>query len=249
MKYALDKNRLKEFIKKKLGVDLTGKVTMITSTNHIPISFSDSSLDRRHFRYMMNNHGPFYLIKNPLFDSQYLVQKRSDVRKDFWFILRNDDDVITNLRTSDFLLKELGLDVLGINLETIMDIYLTDEEDMLESITESKKYSSIESLVDKALVHLKKLCDDVGMGGDAELITICDLLDSDLEVKVNRINTDKEKNKLEIYVDITYRSVAGIDVDYLLYEINWHIEKWLGVDCDVISNDIINRYFEEDPQW
>lgn len=116
-------------------------------------------------------------------------------------------------------------------------------------INESKKYSSIESLVDKALVHLKKLCDDVGMGGDAELTTICDLLDSDLEVKVNRINTDKEKNKLEIYVDITYRSVVGVDFDYLLYEISWHIEKWLGVDCDVILNDAINRYFKEDPQW
>lgn len=137
MKYEVNKDRLKSFIKKRLGVDLTGDITMITSSQDIPGKFI-GFITHSNFRTMMNRFGPMFLVKGK--DSEYLTQERSDVEKGSWFILSdNDPDFIQSFqRKGNFLLKELGLDVLGIDLGTIIDLYVTDEENTLESINESK---------------------------------------------------------------------------------------------------------------
>lgn len=115
-------------------------------------------------------------------------------------------------------------------------------------INESKKYSAIETLVDKVIKQQKKLCEEVGLG-DFELIEICDLIDSDLEIKVVNVTTNKETKKMEIYLDFIFRNIKWYDTDFLMYEIEYSLEKWLGVDCNVILNDQINLYYKEDPQW
>lgn len=131
MKYAVDKNRLKEFIKKKLGVDLTGKVTMITSEYSIPHDIRRSYLlDDSDYKRILNQFGPmYYIIGNK---SNFLVQPRE---KKNWVILKNNPP--ESGMDQDIVLKDIGIE-LGISLGDIIEMYLPDEEDMLESINESK---------------------------------------------------------------------------------------------------------------
>lgn len=116
-------------------------------------------------------------------------------------------------------------------------------------INESKMYSSIESLINKTLVRLRELCDNDDYYADRDLLTICDLLDSDLQFKVISVNRNQQTNKLEISLYITYRNITNIFVDFLLYEIRSDIKKTLGVDCEVEADDVINLYYLNDPQW
>jgi len=115
-------------------------------------------------------------------------------------------------------------------------------------IHESKKYSSIESLIDKVIEQQKKLCDEV-LYVDKQLGIICELIDSELEINVVNVTTNKENKKMEIYLDFIFKNITWLDTDFLMYEIEYNLKKWLGTDCIVILNDQINLYYKGEPQW
>lgn len=123
-------------------------------------------------------------------------------------------------------------------------------KDMM-GIVESKKHSTLETMVDSAIDRLKKLCNEMEVK-DGDLDDICTLIDSDLQVKINRIEVRKMTiaRRTEVYLDITYRNAFNLDVDPLIYEINYYMRKWMGDNLMImIENDVRNLYKEENPQW
>lgn len=87
---------------------------------------------------------------------------------------------------------------------------------------------------------------------DGDLDDICTLINSDLQVKINRIEVRKMTiaRRTEVYLDITYRNIFNLDVDPLIYEINYYMRKWMGDNLMImIENDVRNLYKEENPQW
>lgn len=118
-------------------------------------------------------------------------------------------------------------------------------------IVESKKHSTLETMVDSAIDRLKKLCNEMEVK-DGDLDDICTLINSDLQVKINRIEVRKMTiaRRTEVYLDITYRNAFNLDVDPLIYEINYYMRKWMGDNLMImIENDVRNLYKEENPQW
>lgn len=118
-------------------------------------------------------------------------------------------------------------------------------------IVESKKHSTLETMVDSAIDRLKKLCNEMEVK-DGDLDDICTLINSDLQVKINRIEVRKMTiaRRTEVYLDITYRNIFNLDVDPLIYEINYYMRKWMGDNLMImIENDVRNLYKEENPQW
>lgn len=118
-------------------------------------------------------------------------------------------------------------------------------------IVESKKHSTLETMVDSAIDRLKKLCNEMEVKDD-DLDDICTLINSDLQVKINRIEVRKMTiaRRTEVYLDITYRNIFNLDVDPLIYEINYYMRKWMGDNLMImIENDVRNLYKEENPQW
>lgn len=138
MKYSVDKNRLKEFIKKKLGVDLTGRISMITSAYSIPKDIRGNFiLDDSDYKRILNQFGPmYYIIGNK---SNFLVQPRE---KKNWVILKNNPPHWESGMDQDIVLNDIGIK-LGITLGDIIDMYLPDDEDMLESINESLGFINV----------------------------------------------------------------------------------------------------------
>lgn len=124
---------LKKFIKKKLGVDLTDRISMITSVYKIPNDIrSVSHMSDSDLIGLLNRYGPMFYIKGTKLN--FLVQPRPDIEKDRWMVLTNNSDWPQNY---EVVLKDIGIE-LGISLGDIIDMYLPDDEDMLESINESK---------------------------------------------------------------------------------------------------------------
>jgi len=118
-------------------------------------------------------------------------------------------------------------------------------------IVESKKHSTLETMVDSAIDRLKKLCNEMEVK-DGDLDDICTLINSDLQVKINRIEVRKMTiaRRTEVYLDITYRNIFNLDVDPLIYEINYYMRTWMGDNLMImIENDVRNLDKEENPQW
>ena len=118
-------------------------------------------------------------------------------------------------------------------------------------INESKAHKSVEMVLNNIIDHLKILCNELGFGSDDEFKQLCELIDSDFKISVNRIETIKLQiaSATEIYVDISYHNVFNWDTDVLMYELNYHIKKWMGDYVFVRENKIVNQYKENNPQW
>ena len=71
MKYIITEDKLKNLIKKKFNLDLTGKIKMVTSASQVPYEF-DERFSSRLLNNMMNMAGPMYLVKH--LGEYYLIQ-------------------------------------------------------------------------------------------------------------------------------------------------------------------------------
>jgi len=75
MKYIITEDKLKKFLKKQFGVDLTGDVEMITSVHQIPSvfarHFSTSEITRH-----LNHYGPMYTVRIDKTGETFLIHDR-----------------------------------------------------------------------------------------------------------------------------------------------------------------------------
>ena len=75
MKYIITEDKLKKFLKREFGVDLTGDVEMITSVHQIPSVFArffSTSEITRH----LNHYGPMYTVRIDKTGETFLIHDR-----------------------------------------------------------------------------------------------------------------------------------------------------------------------------
>lgn len=116
MDYEIPKIKLKNFIKRKFGVDLTDKIEMITSVYDIPKEFGSV---RKQIQIFMNNYGPAYYFITP--NNTYIAIPHTYQGRD----LIQDGNMLSwdvNKITKDFGIQDLGL-----TLQDLIDIYVEEQ--------------------------------------------------------------------------------------------------------------------------
>jgi len=135
MKFIITEGNLKGFIKKRLGVDLTGKIRMYTDGNSIPVKFK-RTIDTSDYNRLMNRFGPFFII-DVGHGNEFLMQNRGH---EFIGVDKNEGYV-----TESEVLKYLKLDMLGLKLSKVIEMYFdeSDEENINESVNNVKRRTHI----------------------------------------------------------------------------------------------------------
>ena len=118
----------KNFLKDKFGIDLDGKIKMIQSYEDLPLMFA-SHYYPKDFNRMLNDGGPFYVmnitkgykIGNKYVNKLYLYRPRVDGSS---FLVDQDG---YNKAESTFL-ENLGVDVMGLTIEDLVNIYFNEED-------------------------------------------------------------------------------------------------------------------------
>ena len=121
-----DKNKI--FLKDKFGIDLDGKIKMIQSYEDLPLMFA-SHYYPKDFNRMLNDGGPFYVLNinkgykigNKYVNKLYLYRPRVDGSS---FLV--DQDGYNNAEST--FLENLGVDVMGLTIKDLIDIYFKEEE-------------------------------------------------------------------------------------------------------------------------
>ena len=114
MKFLITESKLKDFIEKKFGVDLTGKIKKIESINEIPNVFNPDAMERQ-YRYYLKNYGPMYAFRGN--GKMFLYQKQDGIEliSDQKFKLYSVCD----------LFEELGIECgMGLSIRDLIDLYL-----------------------------------------------------------------------------------------------------------------------------
>jgi len=121
-----EKNKI--FLKDKFGIDLDGKIRMIQSYEELPLVFA-SHFYPKDFNRMLNDGGPFYVmsinkgykIGNTYVNKLYLYRPRVDGSS---YLVDQDG---YNKAESTFL-ENLGVDVIGLTIKDLINIYFKEEE-------------------------------------------------------------------------------------------------------------------------
>lgn len=119
MKYIVNQSKFKEFLRNKFNFDLTGKIEMITSRYQVPRAF-DGILPTDRVKYLLNNHGPMYLITMNK-DAVYIYQQH--INGDDHLMIE-EDGWLTDLE----FMNMCGIGKLGLSMNEIIDIYFEEEE-------------------------------------------------------------------------------------------------------------------------
>jgi hypothetical protein len=118
----------KKFLKDKFGIDLDGKIKMIQSYGDLPLVFA-SHFYPKDFNRMLNDGGPFYVLNinkgykigNKYVNKLYLYRPRVDGSS---YLVDQDG---YNKAESTFL-ENLGVDVMGLTIEDLVNIYFNEED-------------------------------------------------------------------------------------------------------------------------
>ena len=118
----------KNFLKDKFGIDLDGKIRMIQSYEDLPLVFA-SHFYPKDFNRMLNNGGPFYVLNinkgykigNQYVNKLYLYRPRVD---GYSYLV--DQDGYNNDEST--FLENLGVDVMGLTIKDLIDIYFKEED-------------------------------------------------------------------------------------------------------------------------
>lgn len=137
MKILLTETQVLDFINKKIGFDLSDRISIITTANDLPEIFR--YIDRKNLNFLLNHFGPAYLLR--LDDGPYLIQNQGDSEKDYWVIADDDD---TQLSESQ-LLKKLGVFELGFDLKFLLNNFFF-EEPLNEEVEKENEYISPDKL-------------------------------------------------------------------------------------------------------
>ena len=116
MKIVITESKLKNYIKDKLGVDLTGKIELVQSNYDIPMSF-DGYLMPWVANMYMNEYGPMFLIKIGNFHWIYQTQGKS-----YFFM----DEMGNHINQSEFM-GIIGIEKLGLSMNQLINLYFTEE--------------------------------------------------------------------------------------------------------------------------
>jgi len=110
MNYVIKDSALKKVLT-KFGVDLTGKIHIVTHFNELPIEFRFSS------RVIVNNNlnefGPMFVIETP--DNKFLYQNRDSIVR----IYDNNREQLSEGEVLDIL----GVPPVGISLDDVIDTF------------------------------------------------------------------------------------------------------------------------------
>ena len=120
MKILINESDLRNLLVNRLGIDLTGKVKILTSVYHIPMVF-DEFMDSHMVRVWMNNYGPMYLINLP--DETFIYQKQGKIRERI--LLSSEGESYQEQEVLD----KLGVPPIGLSLDDIVNTF-AEEEDM-----------------------------------------------------------------------------------------------------------------------
>jgi hypothetical protein len=121
MRIIITESKMKNFITKMIGYDLSDRIEMITSWYELDSGgqrlFSDG---KEEFNWLLNNYGPMFLFN--VNGDNYYVQPQG---KEYGTLVLSDKK---NRKIDEYdFLKILGIDVLGIRLNTIIDQYFVEE--------------------------------------------------------------------------------------------------------------------------
>jgi len=141
MKVLITESKMKDIIKSNFGLDLTGKIHMVTNKWELPEEF-DKIIGERMLNHYLNRFGPMYW-----FDTKkglFLAQDRGN-QYDGWNIADHLDFGLSEL---DFM-RILGIEYLGLSMDDLINLYM--EEPINEQITdeaEDNMTKIIESYLD-----------------------------------------------------------------------------------------------------
>jgi len=115
MKYIITENKLKSFISDRFGLDLTGKISEVTSKWEIPMEF-DEIINQSTINRYLNQYGPMYVIETD--DNMYLTQPRGENNE--WITIDKKYKVVVY---ESELLSKLGIGQLGISIGDLISMY------------------------------------------------------------------------------------------------------------------------------
>ena len=121
MKIIISESNVRNLLVNRLGIDLTGKVDMLTSIHHIPKFFVDW-MGNQILKSWLNQSGPMYLIHLP--DEDILYQNHGKGRQGM--VIGNL--LIGNSYTPQEILDKLGIPPIGLSLDDIVDTFAEEEE-------------------------------------------------------------------------------------------------------------------------
>lgn len=115
MRFIITESKLKSFLKDRLGIDLTDKITMVTSQYDLPMEF-DRFITPKMLNMYLNRFGPMYVIETP--KRTFLYQEQSGTPT----IVDTND----RLYSVNSLMKHLGIPPMGLSVDDIIDIYVQE---------------------------------------------------------------------------------------------------------------------------
>jgi hypothetical protein len=129
MKKMLIESNISNFIKDKLGVDLSDRIHMVTNQYELPMEF-DWIISSKALNIYLNQYGPMYVFEGK--KNTYLGQPR----KNKWFVVDKRDSEVSELD----VMKDLGIEMLGLSLNDLVSEYIneTNKKNMNYVITESQ---------------------------------------------------------------------------------------------------------------
>ncbi len=123
MKFLITESKLKEFIKKKFGVDLTGRIKMIQSYYDLPESFQNR-FSKEIINSYLNKFGPMYVIVGDTDSYLYQNQNDGEIIVNRSIIVNRDNKIINNSE----LMKDLGIEyTMGLSIDDLINLYVNED--------------------------------------------------------------------------------------------------------------------------
>lgn len=113
--------KIKQFLKKTLGVDFTNNIQLITSRFDVPSIFIGECISTYSLNKYLNFWGPMYLFE---FEGvKYLYQDRGDEDSRFeWFMDENCNEFV-----DDEIPEKLGISIAGLKFSDVINSFFDEE--------------------------------------------------------------------------------------------------------------------------
>ena len=123
MKVIITEANLKNLLINKLGIDLTGKVEMITNTYDLPKIFL-GFIGPRTLNDWLNQYGPMYLFTFDYRHVLYQYQSNAWTEGHSGLLISRSGNTYTD---AEFL-ELLGIPPMGITIQDIIDTFVKEED-------------------------------------------------------------------------------------------------------------------------
>ena len=118
----LTEAKLKNLLVNKLGIDLTGKIHMVTNSYELPFEFNERIITPQTLRVFLNNYGPMYVIE--IGKQMYLYQHQQLSGESRKMIVDTNDRTYSE----DQILDKLSIPPMGLTLNDIVDTFVEEED-------------------------------------------------------------------------------------------------------------------------